>query len=99
MTIDKYAEAIRDARIAALVYDHHSLEASGGKPRQETNPFVQAQGYRDAVSFLWGRDSIARNRLGIWGDSMSANVTILAASMDERVKAVISLILGCGPVL
>lgn len=96
MTIDKYAEEISAAGVAALLYDHRGFGASDGEPRLVTNPFYQAQGYRDALTYLEKLDEVSADRLGLWGDSLSANVVILVASVDDRPKAVVSQIAGCG---
>ena len=52
MVTDRYAEAFHDAGLAVLLYDHHGFGASGGEPRQEINPWIQARGYRDALTHL-----------------------------------------------
>lgn len=46
MAIDHYAEVFCAAGFAVLLYDHRTFGASGGEPRQEINPWVQARGYR-----------------------------------------------------
>ena len=52
MAIDVYADRIFDAGFDVLLYDHRNFGRSGGEPRQEINPWIQARGYRDAVAFL-----------------------------------------------
>jgi uncharacterized protein len=89
MTINKYAEAICAAGCAALVYDHRGFGASGGEPRLQVNPWVQARGYMDAISFVSGTDEIANERIAVWGDSNSAGVACVVAAVDERVRAVV----------
>lgn len=96
MTIDKYAETFAHAGIAALVYDHRGFGASDGEPRREINHFFQAQGYRDALTFLSGRPEIDPARIAIWGDSLSGNVALLVAAVDERPAAVVAQVPGCG---
>ena len=96
MALDKYAEEFSAAGFATLVYDHRGFGASAGEPRLQTNHFVQAQGYLDAVTFLCTQNDIASDRIAAWGDSMSASVVLLAASMDKRIRAVIAQIPSCG---
>src|SRR5438105_2609229 len=48
MAIDRYAEVLHAAGLCVLLYDHRNLGQSGGEPRQQINPWVQARGYRSA---------------------------------------------------
>lgn len=96
MTIDKYAEAFARAGFAALLYDHRNFGASDGEPRREVNHFFQAQGYSDALTYLCRRPEIDPRRIAIWGDSLSGNVALLVAAMDERAAAVVSQMPACG---
>ena len=51
MVADKFAEAFHDAGFTVFLYDdHRGFGASGGEPRLEINPWLQAQGYRDALT-------------------------------------------------
>ena len=50
MVADQYAEAFHDAGLTVLPYDHRGFGASGGEPRLKINPWLQAQGYRDALT-------------------------------------------------
>ena len=96
MTIDKYAEAIAENGFAALVYDHRGFGASDGEPRREINHFFQAKGYRDALTALSARPGIDASRIAIWGDSLSGNVSLLVAAVDDRPAAVVVQVPGCG---
>ena len=88
MTIDHYAEALCSAGLAVLLYDHRNFGISDGEPRRHVNPWLQAQGYRDALSYLERLDEIDAARLAVWGDSASSAVAVVIASIDDRVKAV-----------
>jgi uncharacterized protein len=97
MVADRYAEALQAAGFAVLLYDHRNIGASDGEPRQEVNVWVQARGYRDAVTYLQTRSDVALDRIALWGDSNSAmQVTVLGA-LEERVAAVVAQIPSCGP--
>jgi pimeloyl-ACP methyl ester carboxylesterase len=97
MTTDRYAEAFAMRGIAVLLYDHRNTGASGGEPRREVNPWVQARGYRDAVRFA--RASIAEadpDRVALWGLSNSGmQVLVLAALLDGEVAAVTAVVPSC----
>lgn len=97
MTTDRYAEAFRQAGLAVLLYDHRNFGASGGEPRQEINPWVQARGYRDAMTYLESVPSIDRDAIAIWGDSYSAAEVIVVGAVDERPAAVIAQVPAMGP--
>jgi uncharacterized protein len=88
MTIDRYAEALCSEGFAVLLYDHRNFGISDGEPRRHVNPWLQARGYRDALSYLEGLDEIDAERLALWGDSASSAVAIVIAAIDDRVKAV-----------
>ena len=45
MAVDRYAEVFCSAGLAVLLYDHRNFGTSGGEPRQEINPWIQARGY------------------------------------------------------
>ncbi len=96
MTIDHYAEAICSKGFAVLLYDHRNFGISDGEPRRHRNSWVQARGYQDALSYLDGLDEVDSGRLGIWGDSGSAAIAIVVASVDDRVKAVVTQVPALG---
>ena len=90
MVTDRYAEVFAAAGVSTLLYDHRNLGISGGEPRQEINPWVQARGYRDAVTFaatIAGHDP---ERIGVWGDSYSGGIVFLVAACDTRIKVVVA---------
>jgi hypothetical protein len=89
MVIDRYAEVFRDAGLAVLLYDHRNFGGSGGEPRQEINPWVQARGYRDAVTYVQSLDGIDDQRIALWGDSYSAAEVLIVSAVDDRVAAAV----------
>jgi pimeloyl-ACP methyl ester carboxylesterase len=97
MTTDKYASVLFDARFTVLLYDHRNFGASDGEPRQQINPWVQARGYRDAISYLLARDDIHPEGIAIWGDSLSGGVALAVAAVDKRVAALLAQVPACGP--
>lgn len=96
MTADKYAEGFFEAGIAVLLYDHRNLGISDGEPRQEINFWMQSRGYIDAIDFLMTRSDIDHERIAVWGASMSSREALLVGTVDDRVKAVISMIPAYG---
>jgi uncharacterized protein len=96
MVTDRYAESLVETGFAALLYDHRNFGASAGGPRQQINPWIQARGYRDAVSYALSRDDVDPTRIALWGDSYSAMQAIVVAAADRRVRAVVAQLPTCG---
>lgn len=89
MTTDRYAEALCAARFGVLLYDHHGFGHSGGEPRQQINPWLQARGYRDAISYAITVQGADPGRVVVWGDSLSGGVALAIAAIDKRIAALV----------
>jgi len=96
MVTDRYAEVFHDAGFAVLLYDHRNFGISGGEPRQQINPWIQARGYRDAINFAETVPEIDSSRIAIWGDSFTAGLVMLVGATDSRVKAIVAQIPALG---
>ncbi len=96
MTADRYAEVLCDAGFAVLLYDHRNFGISGGEPRQQIDLWLQARGYIDALDFVVQLPEVDRERIGIWGDSLSGAEVIIVGAVDPRVKAVVAQVPACG---
>jgi hypothetical protein len=96
MTTDSYAEVFQEAGLTVLLYDHRNFGVSGGAPRQEINPWIQARGYRDAVTFVQSQGGVDRDRIALWGDSYSGAEVVVVAAVDDRVTAVVAQVPACG---
>jgi hypothetical protein len=81
---------VAEAGIAVLLYDHANTGTSDGEPRQELDPVLQQRGYKDAITFLAGREDVDAGRIGIWGTSYSGGHVLAVAAHDRRVRAVVS---------
>jgi len=99
MTTDRYATVLFDAGFTVLLYDHRNFGASDGEPRQQINPWIQARGYRDAISHLLSGNDIHPRGIAIWGDSLSGGVALAVAAVDSRVAALVAQVPACGPEL
>jgi cephalosporin-C deacetylase-like acetyl esterase len=97
MVVDRYAEVFAEAGFVVLLYDHAGFGRSDGEPRQVINPWVQARGYLDAVSYLGTVDGVDLSRVAVWGDSLSGGEAVVVATIDERVAAVVVQVPVCGP--
>jgi uncharacterized protein len=96
MAADDYAAVFRNAGLAVLLFDHRNFGRSGGEPRQEINPWVQARGYRDAINFAERCAGIDPGRIGLWGCSYSGGEVIVVGAVDPRVRAIVAQCPVCG---
>lgn len=92
MAIDRYADVFCAAGFAVLLYDHRNFGLSGGEPRQQINPWIQARGYRDAISFVEQLPEVDSTRIALWGDSVTGASVIVVGAVDDRVKAIVAQI-------
>jgi pimeloyl-ACP methyl ester carboxylesterase len=96
MTAEQYAETFRRAGFAVLLYDHRNFGISDGEPRYQIDPVLQVRGYIDAVDYAGTLPDVDRERIAIWGDSLSGAEVIVAGAIDPRVKAVVAQVPACG---
>ena len=99
MCLDKFADVFAAAGMAALVYDNRNFGASDGEPRQELDPWAQVRDYRHAITYAQTIPEIDRNRIGVWGTSVSGGHVLVVGALDRRVKCVASqvgLVSGSG---
>jgi hypothetical protein len=88
MDLPNYAETFAGAGLAVLLFDFRNLGASDGLPRQELNPWQQAEDYRHAITYTSTLPGIDSGRVGIWGSSYSGGHCLMVAATDRRVKCV-----------
>ena len=96
MVAERYAERLHASGLQVLLFDHRGFGLSGGSPRRQVNRWVQARGYRDAITFLARRPDVDPGRIAIWGDSFSGGVAICVAAFDTRVRALVVQVPSCG---
>ncbi|SFZ89369.1 hypothetical protein SAMN05428642_101205 [Flaviramulus basaltis] len=96
MVADKYAEEFYNAGYAVLLYDHKNFGISEGKPRQELNYWEQCRGYIDAINFAQTITHIDKDKIVLWGDSMSGAEVLTVAAIDERIVAIIAQVPAFG---
>jgi pimeloyl-ACP methyl ester carboxylesterase len=96
MVMEQYALELHAAGFMVLAYDHRNFGISDGEPRQEINPWKQARGYRDAVSFMLSLPDVIPERVAIWGDSFAGMEALVVAALDPRITAVIAHVPSCG---
>jgi pimeloyl-ACP methyl ester carboxylesterase len=83
-----------ELHITCLVYDHRGFGASEtapGQPRQEVITWLQSNDMRDAITYAQTREEVNKDKIALWGYSLSAGEALYVAAMDRRVKAVVAL--------
>jgi pimeloyl-ACP methyl ester carboxylesterase len=96
MTADRYADVFCEAGLGVLLYDHRNFGASGGEPRHQINPWLQARGYRDAMAYAAAAPGMDGDRIALWGDSLSAAVALVVAGVQSGVAAVVAQVPAIG---
>jgi fermentation-respiration switch protein FrsA (DUF1100 family) len=89
--LDKFAKYfIKNENFAVLVFDNPCFGDSDGEPRQEVNPTLQLQAYRDAISYVELLAEIDSSKIGAWGTSFSGGHVLALGALDKRVKCIVS---------
>ncbi|KAG0133118.1 Alpha/Beta hydrolase protein [Tuber indicum] len=83
--------ALQSAGIASLLYDQRCFGTSSGTPRHDIDPELQCSDVHDAVGHLLSLPNVNPQKIGVIGYSYSGAHAIKAASVDRRIKAVISI--------
>jgi pimeloyl-ACP methyl ester carboxylesterase len=87
-----FAEVFAASGLAVLLFDYRYFGGSSGEPRQHIDPWSQIDDFRNAVSWLEEREEIDPDRIGAWGISYSGGHVLILGAIDERVKAICSVV-------
>jgi alpha-beta hydrolase superfamily lysophospholipase len=87
-----FAELFAEAGLGALVFDYRTFGGSTGEPRRHIDPWLQIEDYRNALSYLQTRDDVDADRLAAWGISYSGGHVLILGALDERVRAICSIV-------
>ena len=91
MILPDVALHFQQSGFSALTYDPRSVGSSDGEPRNNIDPVKQTEDYSDAISFLADQPNVNTNQIILWGFSFSATISLSAASLDKRARAVIAI--------
>lgn len=86
-----YAEALAQAGVAVLVYDHRFLGDSNGEPRQRIRTSEQLEDRLAAIAFARTLGGVDPDQIILWGYSLSGGTAVEAAVADQRVAGAILL--------
>ncbi len=87
-----YAGVFTQQGLATLVIDYRHFGASEGEPRQHIDPWRQIDDYRNAISFAETLSQVDTRRIGAWGISYSGGHVLILGALDERVRAICSIV-------
>lgn len=85
-----YANELASRGFVVLTYDPAYHGYSGGSPRYTTSTVLYAEDFCAGVDFLGTLSFVDREKIGTIGICGSGGFSIAAASMDARIKAVVT---------
>lgn len=85
-----YANELAQRGFIVLTYDPAYHGYSGGSPRYTTSTVLYAEDFSAGVDFLGTLPYVDREKIGTIGICGSGGFSICAASMDLRIKAVVT---------
>lgn len=85
-----YAKRLANEGFIALAFDFSNFGESEGQPRFYESPLTKKTDLKNAVTFLSGYPLVDAARIGVFGVCAGAMYTLMAASEDSRVKAVVT---------
>jgi pimeloyl-ACP methyl ester carboxylesterase len=86
------ARILLDVGVQTLAFDYRGFGESDGDRRQHIDPWMQIEDYRNAISYVEGRDDVDAGAIGVFGISYSGGHSLILAAIDPRIRAVVSLV-------
>jgi pimeloyl-ACP methyl ester carboxylesterase len=86
------ARIVNEGGVQFFAFDYAGSGESSGDRRQHLDPWQQISDYRNALTFVEGRDDVDRHRLGCFGISYSGGHVLILAATDPRIRAVVSVV-------
>jgi cephalosporin-C deacetylase-like acetyl esterase len=82
-----YAEHFANAGYVAMTFDYRGFGGSEGESGRLV-PALQIEDIKNAITFLSQCPEVDPERIGLWGTSFGGANVVVAASEDDRVKAI-----------
>ena len=88
-----YAQNMALRGFVALTFDPSFNGYSGGEPRHLSSPDIFVEDFSAAVDYLGTRPFVDRERIGVIGMCGSGALSLSAAQVDPRIKAVAPVVM------
>jgi uncharacterized protein len=88
-----YAQNMALRGFVALTFDPSFNGYSGGEPRHVSSPDSFVEDFSAAVDYLGTRPFVSRDRIGVIGICGSGALSLSAAQVDRRIKAVAPVVM------
>ncbi|GAW17841.1 hypothetical protein ANO14919_073080 [Xylariales sp. No.14919] len=89
MSLPDVAERFKNHGYNAFLYDARGVGASGGMPRNESDPLQMAGDLSDLITHMGQMPSVDAKNILLWGMSFGAMVSGICAAIDRRPKGVV----------
>lgn len=88
---DPFATRFQDAGFSVLAFDFRHMGESDGEPRQVVYIDRQLADWRAAIEFATTLPEVNRDKIAIWGFSLSGGYIFRLASRDHRLAAAMAV--------
>jgi dipeptidyl aminopeptidase/acylaminoacyl peptidase len=85
------ARVLNEAGYVVLTFDCKGWGDSDG-PKNRLSPYGRVIDSQAALTFLGAQSTVDRDRLGLYGTSYGGATVVWTAAVDQRVKAVVSVV-------
>jgi fermentation-respiration switch protein FrsA (DUF1100 family) len=85
-----YAQNMAQRGFVTIAFDPSYTGESGGEPRNISSPDINTEDFSAAVDYLGLQSFVDRNRIGVIGICGFGGFSLSAASVDKRIKAVVT---------
>jgi len=86
------ARIVAEQQVQFLGFDYRGFGESSGERRQHIDPWEQISDYKNALTYVEGREDVDPDRLGVFGISYSGGHVLILAASDPRIKAAVSVV-------
>ncbi len=85
-----YAQTMAERGYVTIAFDPSFTGESGGMPRNVSSPDINTEDFSAAVDYLGLLDFVDRDRIGVIGICGFGGMSLNAAAVDKRIKAVVT---------
>lgn len=85
-----YAQTMAERGYVTVAFDPSYTGESGGEPRNISSPEINTEDFSAAVDFLGLQAQVDRNKIGVIGICGFGGMSLNAAAVDKRIKAVVT---------